>query len=472
MELNLNELLTVGVFDHLGDSTVSTFGEAWRSAFDLYHATDPYWTNDNGYYRDFYRSVHTAVAYGNVVYGLPTQPVDRTGGTSAQSVEKQLVSPIRNSPSARYASSEHLEVLIDIPEFRTEGDGQGQTLYSIPQGGTHVIPPNGPPLPLVVRSFVLPADTAVVTVTQVGAPTFSIEHPVTLMTTELWTTNGEQITGTYELPNPYPSRMYWWNVADDKDGVLVTLSVVPLQYDPTARTMTLYHQLAFEIEHSPSSFTDEPTIDSLSFNGGQPVDINSGDLPLVLDVGSSGSSQLTLFWTIHDIAGFLAASEQVSVSVETGTTRVSLPISSAGWSAGPMDLVVGILREKELKDSENRAFLARGVRIIEDGTPSHDYSPEATQATWDLELRDEDGILVTDLASGFDVQLDGQTTAVQVEEIGTGVYEVQVPLNGIPCGMHVVRIGVTDTRGIPSWRDWRMSRGCLSIYLPMVLRAD
>jgi hypothetical protein len=470
MPANLNELLTIGFFDYLKDFTVSTVGEAWKWAFEPYHATDPYWINNNGDYRDFYRSVHTAVAYGNVVYGLPTQPVDRTGGTSAQSSETQLVSRTRRSLNAYNVSYEDPEILINIPEFRGDNDHEGRILYSIPQGGTQVIPPNGPPLPLVVRSYLLPADTTVVTVTQVGTPTLTTVPSVTLATSELWTTNGERITNTYEVPNPYPSQMYWWNVTNNKDGVLVTLSVVPLQYDPTSRTVKLYHQLAFDIEHTPPALGDQPTIDNLNFNDGQPIQVNSGDVPLVVDIGSSEPSQLTLFWTIRDPAGFLVASGQVPVFVETGTTHVTLPVGSAGWNAGPMDLVVGILEEAELKDSENMAFLAQGIRIIECGVPGHDYPPEATQATWKLEVRDENGILVAGLASSFSAQLDGQPITLQTQEVETGNYEVRLPLDVVSCGLHVVRISAVDTREISTWREWRINYSCYNIFLPMILK--
>ena len=71
---NLHELLIAQFTNRLMDYTAPTVGVVWQKGFHPYHATDPAVVENNN---PATRVFHIAAAYGNILYGLPTQPIER-----------------------------------------------------------------------------------------------------------------------------------------------------------------------------------------------------------------------------------------------------------------------------------------------------------------------------------------------------------------------------------------------------------
>ncbi len=66
----INRFITLLIID----DSISTIGEAWRSLFSIYHSTDPAVIENNNPATHLF---HISSAYGIVLYGLPTQPIQQ-----------------------------------------------------------------------------------------------------------------------------------------------------------------------------------------------------------------------------------------------------------------------------------------------------------------------------------------------------------------------------------------------------------
>jgi hypothetical protein len=461
---NLNELLAVALLDGLTDRTIETVGEAWKHVFDLYHKADPYWLNDHGRAGDRQRARHTAVSYGNVLYGLPTQPLDRGG--ILDTFRTELVSQERNSP----APSTHLPFTVVVPELVRHTDSRGEDHYRFRQGGATTFPSDGPPLPLIARSFLLPRGSTVVGVTHTSTSTLRTDQDVTLANVKVWSTNGRRKAGSYELPSPYPSALYWWDATEDADGVRLWISVVPMRYNPAQRQAELYDQLGFDVEYRALSASESgSTIDGLWLNDSQPVCRYKEAVSLVVSVGSDDAATPSLGWTVRDPAGLVVVSEKTPIEIEQGTTHITYTVNTGEWPVGPLNLAVGLWDEETLLDSENLSSAVQRTCLLEQPVRAHRYWPDQ-QALWEIEVRDENGVQVRDLDDRFYVKVDGQTVSAQVEETAPGHYVIRFSLSGLSLGTHAARIGVIDAHGMDTWREWSLTVLGNHIYLPLTVR--
>ena len=125
--------------------------------------------------------------------------------------------------------TEGLSVVVDIPNFKVSSQPDGRTLIEIPNGAAFLVNAHAPMVPLVTKSFILPAGAQVSDVHFVATDTMVIQD---VDLAEFTPVNRElgPVEGTYEVPNPYPQEMCWWQTTEDRGGTRLDISIVPVRY--------------------------------------------------------------------------------------------------------------------------------------------------------------------------------------------------------------------------------------------------
>ena len=139
--------------DNLLNKNTATVGDAQVAAYSQYWATcKPQYLNVTSTYATF----------GTELYGLPTQPDDPPAVTAL---------PVQDSPAAVQArhpkapGDPSLSFAVDVPNFEVTTDSQGNDLFQVPGDSSFMINAFAPYLPLVEKSFLLPAGSTVNSVT-------------------------------------------------------------------------------------------------------------------------------------------------------------------------------------------------------------------------------------------------------------------------------------------------------------------
>ena len=133
-------------------------------------------------------------------------------------------------------------------------------------------------------------------------------------------------------------------------------------------------------------------------------------------------------------------------------------------------MAIYIQSGSDYPDSYNTATNVQGIVLSEVSHQEHIYPVGVQEAFWHLSVRDENGVLLTGLASNFVAKIDGETVSSTVTQTVSGTYEVQVPIENLDSGEHQVYIQTTDERGITGWQTWQLVRESSHVYLPLVLR--
>jgi hypothetical protein len=463
---NLHELAIAQFINHLMDYTALTVGDAWQEMLYIYHATDPALVeNDNPATHLF----HITGAYGNVLYGLPTQPIERV---ETANVQVSYLPSISSTPQVLETNAIPA-IAVNIPYFQVETLDDGRTLFSVPNGGTHLAPTNGPALPLVIRTLTLPGNVLVTDVRLVEAESEVHAQPVTLARPRFETTNGDVVTGTYDLPPVYPENLYRYRTIQTDEGEQLVLSVVPMQYDRDSHQVTLYTHMRFSVEYIVSAPAVGPQLDSVVVNDGKPVRINQTGQEIKAEIMYNQVDNVNLMWSVQTPDGFVIESGNAPIHVIDGTTLVNISLGTLGWSPGPKDLTIGLVYEGQLSDSENVTLQAEGLGLYDLDPKQHVYTPDATESIWQVAIRDEFGVLVSDLdtvTGSISVTVDEQIADAQVLQVNSGEYEIRLSLASISAGTHTVRISATDDRGITGWREWMLTKQVYQIYLPLVAK--
>lgn len=460
---NLHELIHSLFVNRLTDMTCSTVGHVWQEVFPIYHATDPGLVENGNPATHLF---HITGAYGNVLYGLPTQPIERTPTSPLRVLQRQRSAASRPSVT----SVDPLSITVDIPYFEVSSLEDESTLFSVPSSGMHLAPSHGSVLPLVVRSLTLPDGIAVTDVTLTEFITSTYSQPVTLATASLQTGNGESVEGSYDLPDTYPENLYQYSVITKSNGTLLTLSIVPLQYSVQTHEVTLYHNLHFEVDYVIGFPAGGPWFENIRINNDQPLRINQEGQTVRVEIGSAESADVDLLWVVRDLAGYVIDSGRSPLAVINGVTTMEFDLDTTGWSPGTKDMAIYIQSGPDYPDSYNAAINVQGIVLSEISQQEHIYPVGVQEAFWHLYVRDENGVLLTGLASNFVVKIDGETVSSTVTQTVSGTYEVQVPIENLDSGEYQVYIQTTDERGITGWQTWQLVRKSSHVYLPFVLR--
>jgi hypothetical protein len=463
---NLHELVIAQFVNRLMDYTHPTVGAVWQDMIHIYHATDPALVeNDNPAVHLF----HITGAYGNVLYGLPTQPVERI---EVAGVQLSYLLQKQAAPQATEAAIIPT-IDVDVPNFQVETRSDGTTLFGVPNGGTHLAPTNGPALPLVIRTLTLPGNVLITDVQLVEAESEVYAEPVTLARPQFETMNGDVVTGTYDLPPVYPENLYRYRIVQTDEGEQLILSIVPMQYNRDSHQVTLYTHLRFTVEYIVSAPPTGPQIDTVVVNEGQPMHINQPGQSVRVGIAYDQFENVDLMWSVQTPDGLVIESGNAPIHVISGTTFINFSLGTIGWLPGLKDLTIYLVHEGQISDSENMALRVDGLGLYDLDPKQHVYPPNATEAVWRVSIRDEFGAPVSDLggtAGPIWVTVDGQVTDVEVQEVNPGEYQIRLPITSVSTGGHNVRISATDSRGITGWREWRLTKRVYHVYLPLLTK--
>ena len=177
-----------------------------------------------------------------------------------------------------------MSITVDVPEFKVTQDEKGATLFEVPNDGTFVGQPFAPALPLITRSFLLPRGTTVNDVILAEQNSALYPEKVSLQVPPVINATLGELKGSFEVPNPYPEQIFWWNTFATEGGVMLNIGIVPMQYNPATGEVALYNHLKFSASLStPLSAT---TFDSVTVNRGNPLEVNQAGLPIDLTINS------------------------------------------------------------------------------------------------------------------------------------------------------------------------------------------
>jgi hypothetical protein len=457
---NLHELMVSLFTNGLTDRTLPTVGNVWQALFPFYNSKDPGKDLNNNPGSDLF---HFLGAYGIGLYGLPTQPIERTPAASLQALYNPQLEPAPLSATAM-GMNPPTSVTISIHNFKVTRLPDGTTFFSAANGGTHLGPPNGPQLPQVIQTIALPDNFIVAGVRLAGSESYPYPTPVTLANSSLSTTNGELITGTYSLPAVYPENLFKYSVVHNGNGSQLIIGVIPLRYSSLNHQVTLYTSFRFQIDYIVSASPSGPFLSDVTVNAGKALRLGQTGQTLQVKIRSSASKPTNLLWNIRDRAGYSIDSGNALVNVLAGTSTLTFPLDTTGWLPGPKDLIVSLQTDDDFPDTRNIPLLVEGIELSDVGFQSQIYPFTAREAVWQLAVRDEYGALVTNLASAFSATVDGQPVTINVQESQPGTYQLRLGLTSIASGDHLVRIRVTDIRGITAQQNWPLIMGAAQYF--------
>lgn len=440
----LHELIFKGFFNNLFDANTQTIGEAIKKAYrDYWMNTNPRWAGDP----------HSAYsAYGTVYYGLPTRPLQHSANLrhAAQALELSEREEENDGQifraSLQASASETMSITVDVPELKVTQDEKGAILFEVPNDGTFVSQPFAPALPLVTRSFLLPKGTTVNDVILAEQNSALYPEKVSLQVPPVINATLGELKGSFEVPNPYPERIFWWNTFATDGGVMLNISIVPMQYNPETGEATLYSHLKFSASLStPLSAT---TFGSVTVNRGNPLEINQAGLPIDLTINSPVDQDAILSFTIRDRSGNILGSGRKSVSLISGVTPCLFEFNTTNWSPGPKDFVIALTGDTVLA-TWNQTLDTAGINLESD-LAQRIYLPAESVALLDVEVRNEQGIGVNDLEQGnFDLLLNGGPLAINsLENKGSGRYQLPISLTELGEGFFRLDLTARDQRGM------------------------
>jgi hypothetical protein len=457
-----------------GNPGVTTIGDVQVLAYR------EYWERAASPYGD---DISTYGAYGIALYGLPTQPLagqnlpkrtpkppyepqfqGQEGFSPISMMSMGLAGP-EGSDSGDAANlgsvdslgeegvfftqqstgTEGLSVVVDIPNFKVSSQPDGRTLIEIPNGAAFLVNAHAPMVPLVTKSFILPAGAQVSDVHFVATDTMVIQD---VDLAEFTPVNRElgPVEGTYEVPNPYPQEMCWWQTTEDRGGTRLDISIVPVRYDPVAREATLFHHMEIDVSFTgPRSGTD---IESVTVNNGQPLQTGMEEVPVEVRVLSSVEEEVTLAWSVRDAGGLVLESGMESIELVAGSNIIPFTMNTMDWTPGYKTFTVyasglGVL------DSFHVELFIRGLNL-EAALSQGSYLPTDETAEMTALVYDESGFPVVGLGpESFGLEIDGQPPSgeLTVIEDGAGRYTLTFPLSGVSEAAHYADLTCQDDRG-------------------------
>ena len=460
---NLHDLLTSLIVEQIvSNDQVETIGDVWPYVFQEFQSLDPYGvaatTNkDTNRY-------HFKAAYGNALYGLPTQPIVRQESGLQRLSVRSLPSPTQPALSAQSATA-YQRIVVDVPEFVVDELASG-SLFTLPGGGTHIAPAFGPALPVIVRSLLLPQHTDVVKVSQLGGSKASL-YPGSLQlpSTGIMTTNGDVIDGSFFIPATYPERIFWYNLNRVQNGTRLDLLVVPLQYSPSDRQVTIYTHLEFEVEllqNAPiGAVFGDVQFSATQVSPASPLDVD-------VTIQSSTPGQLKLWWRAQGVDGSLLALRQSTVQV-VDSIGVSFRIDASDWPAGPVDLTIGLSDGDSILDTENVTLTRLGTRLqLAAGSPRW-FDAGQAETVLRLYAYDQDGNALAGLANQIAVTVNDAIVAPVVKEIRAGAYDVTLATGQWMPGSYTISL-TTGADSQPAATTINVAAVEYELFLPTVER--
>lgn len=445
-QLGYHDLLLSRCLENVLNGTNRTIGDAMVTSYTQY------WTY---ILPDLVNNLSTYATYGTILYGLPTQPIENGGMVLPNPTPAPAPAPgpapaplkVRRSI---LADSEQpglsKKFAVEIPNFRITTNSAGKSLIKVPNGGTQTLTDFAPSLPLVFKSFLLPYGSTVTDVQLTDVVSSIYGEPLDLqLTIPINRTHGPK-EGSFALPDTYPETMFWWSTTEQNGGVLLTISIIPVQYDSASKLATLYSRLDFRVDYTaPLSAT---TLDGVTVNDGDGVPIGSADIPVKIAVTSPSEQNAGVFWTVKDPGGCVIASGAQESQLATGSNDLEFCFDTLNWMPGPKDLTVAIF-DSVVLDTQTVQFDVYGIDLRASLT-KETFSPADTSASVTVEVQDEQGALTAGLTSdNFLILLqDSAVSKTGFAKVSPGVYTIEFALDNLAPGVYPLKLECSDSRGV------------------------
>jgi uncharacterized repeat protein (TIGR01451 family) len=413
--------------DQLLGKSVTT-GEAHRQATLAYYTTYPAaahnWKDIEG-------------LYATELYGLPTQPVH------AYVPEPVRVSGIEaaDAGSDGIAAAGALDLEFRATNLRAAAQGQ-YTLLEVP-GGALAAVGDGPVIPLLAHTLDFPPGTAV-TVSLVTSETAAFPAAVRLPLQQA----GSQTFGVTTVPFtgavPYPADPFWTTSYSDTSRVRLTVSVVPLRWNPVTGAVTQFRRMAFRISYS--SPETGAAITGLAVNGGQPAQVGQAAIPVTMTFTAAAGTPLQLRWWVEGMDGKTRIGSAATITPTAGASTASWNIAGAGLGPGPMTLQV-VLENADgaVAAAKWSPFTVVG-RSLALTTDKATYRAGDASARLAADVRDENGAPVAGLAGQLQASLDGAPVA-GLAWAGNGPYTATLALAPVAAGAHLLNVAAPNSLG-------------------------
>ncbi|MBU7005797.1 Ig-like domain-containing protein [Phosphitispora fastidiosa] len=444
-QLGYHDLILSRFLDNVLNGTRKTVGEALVGSYT------EYWTHIQPALVD---DTSTYTTYGTMLYGLPTQALEYGGTVPLAPVPGPAPASVTDERAFRTLEAVPEEqaltinVPIEIPNFKITTDDNGKALIEVPNGGTQTVMAFAPSLPLITKSYLLPSGSQVTRVHLTDVTTSVYADPLDLKTTIPINRTHGPLEGAIDLPNPYPGELFWWSATEQNGGVLLTISIIPVQYDTGTQLATLYHEMEFQVDYS--ALVSATTLDDVHLNGSSSVSAGSSSVPFTAEITTPLDQTLGVFWMVKDPAGRVLESGSGLAELAAGTSELELAFDTLGWAPGPKDLTVALI-DTVIRDVRTMEFTVSGIDIST-ALNKPAFSPADTTGVVQVEVRDETGALVEGLGlAGFRLYLNGSALELQsFAEISAGTYEVEFTLGILEPGAYLLKVDCSDGSGASS----------------------
>ena len=248
--------------------------------------------------------------------------------------------------------------------------------------------------------------------------------------------------------NPYPQSIYSTSViSDTAGGVLVTIRVTPIQINTETNVVTLYDDLVFDISYTAP--TPPTPVQVTSSSTGNTIYQMGDDIDVHASLSASSSTNVEFIVSLTDNSGTLLHRHSELLNVPGGTSVVSYDIPTTNLPAGAKYVEISFI-----EPSTGNSIHANTIQVTLAGISLNaalskgTYTLDETTAELTVEVRDENGRLVTGIASNFTVEIDGSPVVATFNEVDIGVYAADIPISGLSVGSHTLLVSVQDSRGI------------------------
>jgi len=419
-------------------------------------------------------TVDDHVIYSHIFYGLPTQKIEHPNLFTKERNQKSsnyiisnsnlqemsYLSPINSDGSIGHQEYsldnvkifEHdtdstINISVEIPKFVLTNEGQ-YSLISIP-GGTYITQPDKPILPQVIVSRILPQGSSIRDIALKSFNSTNLSQHINLLCDSVTIiSTGKQIHSNTSISNPYPSQIFNATTMEWENGTLLVLNVIPLQYNPETRQVTLYDHLEFTVIYDAPNQTNPVTISSVTLDKPQ---YNLGEnCNATIVIHANSSTSLGVGIEVKDNSGIQEYSQQDSITVQSGESVINRTIPTERLSAGSNNLLISLsdLNSGSIIASTSVPIFVNGL-FVQSSLDNNTYPVAFPSANLTVTVRNETGYSVEGLSgSGFSILLDGALQTPDISEYPPGTYSIEIPISNMSIGQHTVNVTIKDPRGL------------------------
>ncbi|MEM5816231.1 MAG: Ig-like domain-containing protein, partial [Desulfitobacterium hafniense] len=464
-----HDLLAKVFLQALLDGTSGTVGEKWTQAYSAYM------TEYNNLYTDY--SVYAI--YGMCYYGLPTQTVAAaaSGFKTLKTAPENDGGPETLRSLSAFGTAEplalmesgRLNISLNIPEPVQTADGKGRILIEIPGGSGCTMTNFAPILPLIRKTYILPAGSEVESVSLESSPERAVLGPLELQNLHPVNKTFGPVEGSLALSGPYPAEPFTWLQKKREDGVYLTVSAAPVQYDPDSKLVTVWSKMEFDVAYTaPASGTG---IREVVVNGGSSVKIGDHDIPVALKIDSAAEGEAALQWQVRDFTGLIIASGTQGLELTAGENALELAFDTEGWTPGDKGLTLlvskGVVTASWFGDIPVSGLYA-GLSMEQ-----RSYDPADPAVVFSAGIRDEGGAPVSGLTlEDFQIRVDGgQVADLTLNEETPGNYRFSFPVMNVTEDIHSLTLSctVSGDRSAPVSKEFAVRR---DVQGPEVVHTD